>query len=590
MSAAGDAALVASLFAVDPAGTGGVCLRSQVHPARDQWLRLLRALLPADSPLRRIPFSIGDGRLLGGLDLVATLKAKRPVAERGVLAASDGGAVVVSMAERLAANTAAYLNSVLDGGEILLPREGVLLRHSARVGIVALDEGLSDDEFVPPSLLDRLAFLLDFSGFGRHLSLEPLHTPAQIRGARELLPRVESSPDIVSAMCATALALGAGSPRVSLLACRAARAAAALEGRTAVQEEDAIVAGRLVLAPRAASVSPPQREPGRQESESAPQSATENSPRGDAERPTDERPTDELPAEELESRVLAATQSAIPAGLLARIKAAAVLGRHSSHGGGKAGAVKNSGTRGRPAGVRSGFPHGAARLNLIETLRAAAPWQRFRGRPESDARVRIEAADFRITRCKQRARTLTIFVVDASGSAALNRLAEAKGAVELLLADCYIRRDQVAVISFRGRKADLLLPPTRSLLRAKRGLAGLPGGGGTPLAAAIEAAAALGLQALRRGETPTLVFLTDGRANVARNGDAGREAAHRDALCAAAAVRVSKISALFIDTSPRANAQAGELAAAMYARYVPLPYPNSRALSEMVKAAATMRP
>jgi magnesium chelatase subunit D len=587
MSAAGDAALVASLFAVDPVGTGGVCLRSQVHPARDQWLQLLRALLPVDSPLRRIPFSIGDGRLLGGLDLVATLKAKRPVAERGVLAASDGGAVVVSMAERLAANTAAYLNSVLDSGEILLPREGVLLRHSARIGIVALDEGMSDDEFVPHSLLDRLAFLLDFSGFGRHLSLEPLYTPTQIRGARELLPRVESSPDIVVAMCATALALGAGSPRVSLLACRAARAAAALEGRTAILEEDAVVAGRLVLAPRAASVPPPQRDARQQqESEPAPQSARENSPRGNTER----RPVDERPTEELESRVLAATQSAIPAGLLARIKAAPLLGRHASHGGGKAGALQKSGTRGRPAGVRSGFPRGAARLNVIETLRTAAPWQRLRGRLAGDARVRIEAADFRVTRYKQRARTLTIFVVDASGSAALNRLAEAKGAVELLLADCYIRRDQVAVISFRGRRADLLLPPTRSLLRAKRGLAGLPGGGGTPLAAAIDAAAALGLQALRRGESPTLVFLTDGRANIARNGDAGREAAQRDALCAAAAVRVAKISALFIDTSPRANAQAGELAAAMYARYVPLPFPNSRALSEMVKAAATMRP
>lgn len=202
--------------------------------------------------------------------------------------------------------------------------------------------------------------------------------------------------------------------------------------------------------------------------------------------------------------------------------------------------------------------------------------------------MRVEAADFRVTRHKQRSATLTIFAVDASGSAALNRLAEAKGAVELLLADCYIRRDQVAVISFRGRTAELLLPPTRSLVRAKRSLASLPGGGGTPLAAAIDAALALALQSQRRGETPTLVMLSDGRANVARSGAAGRDAAHGDALRACQRVRQMRIKALFIDTSPRANALASELAAAMHAQYVPLPFANSRALSEIVSAAAAV--
>jgi magnesium chelatase subunit D len=116
MSAAADAVRAASLFAVDPAAMGGVCLRSQVHPARDQWLQLLRNLLPPAAPLRRVPFNIADGRLLGGLDLVATLRANRPVAEVGVLAATDGGVVVVSMAERLTAHTAACLNAVLDSG------------------------------------------------------------------------------------------------------------------------------------------------------------------------------------------------------------------------------------------------------------------------------------------------------------------------------------------------------------------------------------------------------------------------------------------------------------------------------------------
>jgi magnesium chelatase subunit D len=127
------------------------------------------------------------------------------------------------------------------------------------------------------------------------------------------------------------------------------------------------------------------------------------------------------------------------------------------------------------------------------------------------------------------------------------------------------------------------------LVRAKRSLAALPGGGATPLAAAIDASLALALKARRRGETPTLVLLTDGRANVARSGEAGREAAHGDALRACRMVRQSKIRALFIDTSPRANALAGELAAAMWAQYVPLPFANSRALSDIVRAAAAVR-
>ena len=124
--------------------------------------------------------------------------------------------------------------------------------------------------------------------------------------------------------------------------------------------------------------------------------------------------------------------------------------------------------------------------------------------------MQIRAEDFHIQRYQQRASSCLILALDASGSAALNRLAEAKGAVELLLADCYVRRDSVAVLAFRGKAAELLLPPTRSLARAKRSLAGLPGGGGTPLASAMDAALALAEQIRRKGETPILVLLTAG--------------------------------------------------------------------------------
>jgi magnesium chelatase subunit D len=141
------------------------------------------------------------------------------------------------------------------------------------------------------------------------------------------------------------------------------------------------------------------------------------------------------------------------------------------------------------------------------------------------------------------------------------------------------------VIAFRGRVAELLLPPTRSLVRAKRSLAGMPGGGATPLATAIRVAMTVAVQARRRGETPTLVLLSDGRANIGLSGAPGRETAYADALAAATAVRASKITALFVDTSPRPSALARSLAVAMNAEYLPLPFVNAKALSAAVQAA-----
>ena len=115
-----------------------------------------------------------------------------------------------------------------------------------------------------------------------------------------------------------------------------------------------------------------------------------------------------------------------------------------------------------------------------------------------------------------------IFTVDASGSAAMARLGEAKGAVELLLAQAYARRDHVALVAFRGETAETILQPTRSLVQTKRQLASLAGGGGTPLAAGLKAALDLAQQARGRGLTPTIITLTDGRANLALAGTASR--------------------------------------------------------------------
>jgi magnesium chelatase subunit D len=286
--------------------------------------------------------------------------------------------------------------------------------------------------------------------------------------------------------------------------------------------------------------------------------------------------------------VLAAAVAALPPGLLARLRLAGAPARRAA-GEGKQGAQRHSALRGRPIGARPGaLRQGGARLSLVETLRAAAPWQGLRRAAGAGARPRVivRKEDVRIRRFRERVGSVAIFVVDASGSAALQRLAEAKGAVETLLADCYVRRDQVALIAFRGTGAELLLPPTGSLVRARRCLAGLPGGGGTPLAAALDAARALAQQVRRKGRTPLAVLLTDGRANVARDGTGGRARAEEEALAAARLARAEGLTALVVDTAPRPQPQARAIAGAMAARYLPLPQADGRVLSQAARALA----
>ncbi|MGG5888761.1 magnesium chelatase subunit D [Falsiroseomonas sp. HC035] len=556
-----DAALAALLLAVDPAGLGGAVLRAAPGPARDRWLALLRAALPQDAPWRRLPLGIPDSRLLGGLDLAATLAAGRPVAERGVLAGADGGIVVAAMAERLETGTAAKLCAVLDSGTVAVQRDGLSLSLPARFAVVALDEGIAE-EALPAALAERLAFRLE-------LDEAPLDPATDCSVARARLPDVTVPDALLPALCGAALAFGIGSLRAPLMALRAARAAAALAGHDTVTEEDATLAVRLVYGHRATQT-PAEQQP---ESEPAPEPET----------PAEDQPQQQPDAQAMQEMLLEATRAALPAGLLAALGAGAREAARKAGGvQGRAGQLRLSAQRGRPIGTRSGALRGGARLSLVETLRAAAPWQALRRRESAGPLIRVRAEDIRILRFRQNTETTAIFAVDASGSAALARLAEAKGAVEMLLADCYVRRDRVAVVAFRGRAAETLLPPTNSLVRAKRSLAGLPGGGATPLAAGIDAAMALAEEAQRRGRTPLLVLLTDGRANIARDGTAGRPRAEADALAAAAPVRAARLAVLLVDTAPRPQPFARQLAEAMGARYLALPSVDSQRLSDAV--------
>ena len=531
------AELTAALLAVDPWGLGGAVVRAPRHDLTEAFVARCAALLPGVTPMRRLPLSIPDDRLLGGLDLAMTLALGRPVAERGLLATLHDGVLVVPGAERAGAALVARLTQMIDTGSIPDRAPGSSGRTPARVCVIALDESDGDEEPVHASLADRLGFLVQLDA----APLPALYTRADVLAARALVPRVTVTDAQFATLVATAELFGVESLRAVRAAVRAARGIAALDGRTLASSADVATVAALVLAPRATRMPAPP-------------------PPADAE-PPDETPPpppsseqddaqDQSDAEvrELEEMMIEAMATMLPLGLTIdaprrTTRAAGVAGR--------SGADRSGGLRGRQVGTRRGDPRGGGRLDLVETLRAAAPWQPLRRASDhADPRVRVQVRpdDFRIRKLFEPAGTTAIFVVDASGSAALNRMAEAKGAVEMLLAESYARRDEVALVAFRGTQAEILLPPTRAIAAAKRALAALPGGGGTPLASAIDRATELAMRARREGNDTIVVFLTDARANVARDGTGGRPQATADALQSARVLRALEGTTLLIDT------------------------------------------
>jgi magnesium chelatase subunit D len=513
------------------------------------------------------------------------------VLSHGLLAEVNGGVLWVAMAERMGPALAARIALAMDRGEIVVAREGLVATTPTAFGLVLLDEQVEEDESAPRSLLDRLAFHIDLRAVPLSDLEEAIHffqesqdgdtSPPNAAWDRTALPELNDS--LAAALCTTALALGIDSLRAVMLAHRVAALACSWRSASQISQEDAALAARLVLAPRATMLPAPE------ESASAQEPPPAEPPQSDSE--SEQAPKDPQQLQALDEVVLQAAKAAIPAGLLAQLLLDPNrLGRGGS---GKSGALKKSGLRGRPIGSQPGLPRSGARLSLMDTLRAAAPWQRLRRRGQMPARslgptagasaLQIRAEDFRIRRFKERSETTTIFVVDASGSSALHRLAEAKGAVELLLADCYVRRDQVAVIAFRNQQAEIILPPTRSLVRAKRSLSGLPGGGGTPLAKALQISQRLAESVKRRGGTPVVVMLTDGKANISLEGQPGREQARQDVALAAQQFLVAGVSAMVIDTSPQPSSAAQALSEQMRARYLPLPHAGAAVVSQAVK-------
>jgi len=537
------AVLALSLAAIDPRGLNGVIIRARPSPARDALMQAARSLR---LPHVRLHPVMTKQVLDGDVDVSATLGSGTVLMQRGLLARGPS-MLVLPMAERASVYLSARLGQALDASE------GHLL--------LALDESAENDEALPARLADRCAFevILDDIALG---DIRPPNLPDDIASLQKAARNVVIPADIIEQLVMLAVSFGITSLRAPSFALRAAGAHAALNGRTTLDTDDISAAVMLVFAHRATQL---------------PETSEQNEPPPSQDQHKTQNQNDGLNIPD--DLLVDAINACLPAGLLDR----------SSAGKGKTGA----GSGAKRAGARRGRPLPAgtsgnsdASIDLIATLRAAVPWQtlRKRGQPQSIRPV-IYPSDLRNRRYETLSDRLLIFVVDASGSAAMARLSEAKGAVELMLAGAYARRDHVALITFRGTKADVLLPPTRSLVQTKRRLAELPGGGATPLASGLTAAFTMAQTASRKGMTPTVITLTDGRANIALDGQPNRPRAASDAQDIARKLANGGIDALVIDTTLRPDRTLRALADTMRAKYIALPRTDAQSVSAAVSAS-----
>ncbi|MEY3799058.1 MAG: magnesium chelatase [Pseudomonadota bacterium] len=596
---------VAQLLVINPHGLGGVILRARSGPVRDRWLAYLNTVAQLGGmrlPLRKMPLGISDENLIGGIDLDQTLRTGKAILRQGLLAQCDQQLLLMPMAERVEVGAVAKVVSALDNGFISIERDGQSRRIESHFGVVALDEGIEDDEHPNEKIRQRAAFLLnlDILGWRDLPETDDDFVPdsESLQDARENFSSVTVGEDSLNALVGVAEQLGVISIRALNLAINTAKCLAAFDKEDEVSSLHLQQAIALVLSPRATRMpqsAPPEEEEIPPESDEQPENEQDpvdqeqEDDKEEQENQEDQEPESNAETPQaLEDEILEAAQAAIPADLLARLADLADL-KSPKGMGGKTGAVKVGRMRGRPLGNMPGMPEGGKTLSIIDTLRAAVPWQRVRraemlaaGKTVPLGKIMIRKEDFRIKRYQERTQTLTMFIVDASGSSAMHRLAEAKGAVELLLAECYIRRDQVAVMSFRGSVAELILAPTRSLVKAKRALSGLPGGGGTPLSRAIDESFEIASVSMRKGLTPTLVFLTDGRANIAKDGSPGRPKAMEDAQQSARAASYYSFKSLWIDTSPQARDEGKAMAALLGSMYLPLPNAGATEVSQAI--------
>ena len=533
-----------NLCSMAPHTFGGIVFKN----ASEAHISHLRGLFRSEAipPTILQPFyTLTD--LMGGVDAVSSMSSGKLVKQPGLL--EKPGWFIQVMGEKLPLENQAVISKQID---------------EKKIGpIIIFDESRQDDPNVLQKISDRLAFEIDLINV-RHCDFKPAK-PSPFDNENHQSHITSNQQE---ALTIAAVKLGVYSIRPVIMAQNAAKSLASLSGRDLVSSSDLELASTLVLSHRAIVI------------QSDEPDQTDNS--FDENKATEKDEGDELNSEQtqlLKDMIIEAVKANLPNDLINQMRISKKeLVKTSKTGFGTKIRAK---VRGRPKPAINGRPNGHDRIEILATLRQAAPWQKMRRRQQPDRKgLIILPGDLQIQQFENRSERVIIFVVDASGSAAVARLAEAKGAVELMLANAYSKRDFVALIGFRDQFAQVLLEPTRSLVQAKKNLSSFAAGGGTPLASGLEKALKLAERSRQSSKTPIIALLTDGKANIDLNGKPGRDAAMDDAQKVAKIAREAKISSIFIDVGRKSNPKLFDLAQIMDAQYVNLPRANAKDLSQ----------